>query len=110
MATHKPLDPSPTPWDHKTWGFYCDACQKFFDLVRDGKVLTHENVISRVLPDGTTEDGTEYLVSYEHWCGAPARYIGYLRDGEPCSHPGCLAHISHPCEGCGRIGGKFPEK
>ena len=21
-----------------------------------------------------------------------------LRDGEPCSHPGCLSHISHPCE------------
>ena len=29
-----------------------------------------------------------------------------LRDGEPCAHPGCLKHISHPCEGCGRIGGK----
>lgn len=29
-----------------------------------------------------------------------------LRDGEPCSHRGCLNHISHPCEGCGRIGGK----
>lgn len=23
-----------------------------------------------------------------------------------CTHPGCLAHISHPCEGCGRITGK----
>ena len=28
-----------------------------------------------------------------------------LRDGEPCDHPGCLHHVSHPCEGCGRIGG-----
>lgn len=27
-------------------------------------------------------------------------------DGVPCSHPGCLSHISHACEGCGRIGGK----
>ncbi|MCA9872181.1 MAG: hypothetical protein KC441_00940 [Anaerolineales bacterium] len=25
-----------------------------------------------------------------------------LRDGEPCGHPGCASHISHPCEGCGR--------
>jgi len=25
--------------------------------------------------------------------------------GEPCTHKGCLSHISHPCEGCGRIGG-----
>jgi hypothetical protein len=28
-----------------------------------------------------------------------------LRDGEPCNHPGCLSHISHPCEGCGRTAG-----
>lgn len=28
-----------------------------------------------------------------------------LKDGEPCSHRGCLNHITHPCEGCGRIGG-----
>lgn len=26
-------------------------------------------------------------------------------DGVPCHHPGCLSHITHPCEGCGRIGG-----
>lgn len=30
-----------------------------------------------------------------------------LKDGEPCDHPGCLSHRSHPCEGCGRIGGKM---
>jgi len=29
------------------------------------------------------------------------------KDGEPRSHPGCLRHITHPCEGCGRIAGKF---
>ena len=29
-----------------------------------------------------------------------------LKDGEPCSHPGCSSHISHPCEGCGRIGAR----
>lgn len=27
-------------------------------------------------------------------------------EGEPCDHPGCLRHLSHPCEGCGRIGGR----
>lgn len=32
--------------------------------------------------------------------------IGQLRDGEPCEHPGCLSHVSHPCEGCGRIAGR----
>ena len=28
-----------------------------------------------------------------------------IPDGEPCRHPGCLSHITHPCEVCGRIGG-----
>jgi|GEM_PF-2436455 len=26
-----------------------------------------------------------------------------LINGEPCDHSGCRAHVSHPCEGCGRI-------
>lgn len=25
-------------------------------------------------------------------------------NGEPCRHPGCANHLTHPCEGCGRIG------
>ncbi|MCK5021466.1 MAG: hypothetical protein KAS32_30925 [Candidatus Peribacteraceae bacterium] len=29
-----------------------------------------------------------------------------LKDGVPCDHPGCLHHVSSPCEGCGRNGGK----
>jgi hypothetical protein len=32
-------------------------------------------------------------------------YAVYL-DGESCNHIGCLHHISHPCEKCGRIAGK----
>jgi hypothetical protein len=31
------------------------------------------------------------------------------KDGIPCKHPGCLSHITHPCEGCGRIGGRYLE-
>ena len=26
--------------------------------------------------------------------------------GEPCNHPGCLSHVTHPCEGCGRVAGR----
>jgi len=26
-----------------------------------------------------------------------------VKPGQPCSHPGCANHITHPCEGCGRI-------
>ena len=38
---------------------------------------------------------------------AVLRYVvggDVLRDGDPCSHPGCLRHVSHPCEECGSIG------
>lgn len=31
-----------------------------------------------------------------------------FRPGEACSHPGCLSHVTHPCEGCGRIAGQYP--
>ena len=29
-----------------------------------------------------------------------------LTDGTPCGHPDCLAYVTYPCEGCGRIAGK----
>jgi len=30
-----------------------------------------------------------------------------VAEGEPCGHLGCLNHVSHPCEGCGRVAGKW---
>lgn len=33
-----------------------------------------------------------------------------LDDGEACPHPGCLAHVTHPCECCGRIAGRKAEE
>lgn len=32
-----------------------------------------------------------------------------LPPDKPCAHPGCLSHVTHPCEGCGRIGGFYPK-
>lgn len=26
-----------------------------------------------------------------------------------CTHPGCANHVTHPCEVCGRIAGRFPK-
>jgi hypothetical protein len=61
----KPIDPSPTPWDHNTWGYYCDTCDVFFDLSSQGKVIVYENCTS----------------SYQHKaCGQAARFIGYDHD------------------------------
>lgn len=30
------------------------------------------------------------------------------RKGQPCGHPGCFHHVTHPCERCGRIAGHYP--
>ena len=28
--------------------------------------------------------------------------VSHYKDGDPCNHPGCLNHVEHPCEKCGR--------
>lgn len=34
----------------------------------------------------------------------PKRELTVIKqDGEPCEHPGCINHRTHPCENCGRI-------
>jgi len=45
----------------RTWGFYCDSCERFFDLVTDGYVTTYT-------------DGTYKRF---HACGFPCRYISH---------------------------------
>jgi hypothetical protein len=32
--------------------------------------------------------------------------LANLQDGEECGHPGCLSHVTHPCEKCVRVSGK----
>lgn len=29
-----------------------------------------------------------------------------VKSGEACNHRGCLNHVSHPCDGCGRTAGQ----
>jgi len=36
----------------------------------------------------------------------PSGELKTVQEGEPCAHPGCLQHRSHPCEVCHRVGGK----
>jgi hypothetical protein len=58
----------------------------------------------------------EIGMAVTHWMPMPEApkekelQIHKLRVGEPCSHRGCLNHISHPCEGCGRIAGGLMDK
>jgi len=57
----------------------------------------------------TTETLERHLA--REWCPACKQPILELKlysvptrigDRGPCSHPGCMAHVTHPCEGCGR--------
>jgi hypothetical protein len=41
-----------------------------------------------------------------HGISTEALRIANLKDGVPCGHAGCLSHVSHACEGCGRIAGR----
>ncbi len=34
-----------------------------------------------------------------------ARYEAATKMSDPCKHPGCHSHLTHPCKGCGRQGG-----
>jgi len=44
------------------------------------------------------------------WLSAKAERLARLRPDQPCGHPGCLHHFTHPCDGCGRIAGRWPEE
>lgn len=41
-------------------------------------------------------------------CGGSEVFFvaGVAQAGKPCRHPGCLAHVTHPCEVCGRVAGQ----
>ena len=72
----KPADPSPTPWDFSTWGFYCDACEKFFELWEEGMVRAEEGNTCSYVHMGPA--GWRHLEKLP--CGQKARYIGYDHD------------------------------
>ena len=51
----------------------------------------------------STEKALNEQIEYADACDVPFETI---LEGQPCDHRGCLSHQSHPCEGCGRVGGK----
>jgi hypothetical protein len=53
-----------------------------------------------VIPYEILVDGEIHELVYKISRGLPI-----YEDGVPCRHKGCLYHITHPCEWCGRIAG-----
>jgi hypothetical protein len=78
---------NPVTWQREKW--------------RGGELIaycTAEFIIKNYPVDATFRVGGDWK---------PGRVIGdekaMLKDGEPCSHPGCAHHLTHPCERCGRV-------
>ena len=46
----------------------------------------------------------------KHWASLEPllSQINFKEQKPPCSHKGCYHHVSHPCEGCGRVQGFIP--
>ena len=56
--------------------------------------------------DKTEAEKIKKNLSQDEWLKSVLNTWPMLEDGEPCDHPGCLAHVTHPCEGCGRVAGR----
>lgn len=50
--------------------------------------------------------GYDLTIKQMHCVGCGQEQLSAtIADGEPCEHVGCLNHVTHSCEGCGRIAG-----
>lgn len=74
--------------------YVCDGCETQKAIKRQVEIIMSEK-----------KDKTEGQKLVE-FCDRMMGCDPDLKPGQPCDHPGCLSHQSHPCEGCGRIGGR----
>lgn len=80
---------------------YCNSWQSWMMFLLP-HVCKHYGVSKdTVLMDWTKHFGVGLFYEFKK----RMEMLERLKPGEPCDHPGCLAHVSHPCEGCGRIAG-----
>ncbi len=115
QCTCHPDDNPPTPCEHRyafrdcadaaeerylreTLAMLQESYAKAAKPYMDRLVALHSRSLPQMLVTVEQAQALGLLPSYHT---RPA-----LRAGEPCDHPGCLSHVSHPCEGCGRIAGR----
>lgn len=75
-----------------------NPCPSYID-----KLSVYNKGTRKILSE-VTSDNNKYF-----WEKSSKRNVLYSNDleiGQSCGHPGCLSHISHPCENCGRINGR----
>ena len=74
-------------------------------ILHDGRPLPIDEVVGRLNCYAECKEERNTLRARV----AELEKAGDAMNGVPCNHKGCLSHITHPCEGCGRIGGKLRE-
>ena len=70
----------------------------------------HKVTVTLYAKDSPVEDFNKNGIRI-HWNPIVAIFdikdilLTFYDSGHPCPHPGCLHHVTHACEGCGRFNG-----
>ena len=115
VTVHKPSAVGPTevipdPNDPRRYSPSCTSSlpyitEELFDQFIETGLMAWDKETNR---PGWTQEAVDFACCLPSKCkklSLPGETVT-LSSGEPCSHPGCLSHVSHPCEGCGRIEGR----
>lgn len=93
-------------------GYTLPRCRCGIQIVDDASVVPADKVAKALT------QAPQWLRNIMGWQGPwcaedlaraakPSGTGARIPDGLPCGHPGCLSHVTHPCEGCGRIAGHY---
>lgn len=95
-------------WSQKEVSSIDDCVDHLFNLALHGLPMPwtpdYNKTVHEYLLERSKMSETEFKRLYENPWGSFMK-VKY-QDGQPCRHPGCMAHISHPCERCGRVGAR----
>ena len=92
-----PIDYPATDTNHMTAELFCTPVKVREFVEQSRKRLAHQ-ITEQILKCLGADDT---VMGYKM---RPKASQKKYRDGEPCGHPGCLHHVTHPCEGCWRKG------
>lgn len=54
-----------------------------------------------------TDKPSESVTAGIDWASGDDFSVAVYPNGVECGHVGCRNHITHPCEGCGRVGANW---
>ena len=102
----KPVERVPCNTETVTGFVPCAACAGSDDPVLCQSCEHNRNVIGRL--EKRCDNMPHLKMAHAGAEYTEVALTQYIPPGEACGHPGCLNHIGHPCEKCGRIKGRSP--